>query len=147
MFKRILVATDGTKLSDKAVKVAIALAKSSGAHLTAFYAAAEYKTPYYPEGAYFVWPTSADYKRRVGESATKMLTKIAKAADDADVPSDTFYVFNDHTHQAIINQAKKSKADLIVMASHGRRAVSAMLLGSETQKVLAYSKIPVLVVR
>ena len=56
-------------------------------------------------------------------------------------------VFDDHPHTAIINNARKVKADLIVMASHGRRAVSALLLGSETQKVLSLTKIPVLVVR
>jgi nucleotide-binding universal stress UspA family protein len=147
MFKRILVATDGSKLSDKAVKTAIALAKSTGAHLTAFYAATEYKTPYFAEGTYFDWPTTTEFKKRVGESATKMLNKIVKAADDADVDADTFFVFNDRKHEAIIEQAKKSKVDLIVMASHGRRAVSSLFIGSETQKVLAFSKIPVLVVR
>ncbi len=147
MFKRILVATDGTKLSDKAVKVGVALAKSSGAQLIGFFAAVQYKTPYYPEGTYFDWPTPAEYKRRAGESATKLLNKITKAADDADVAVETAYVFSDYPDQAIIAHAKKSKADLIVMASHGRRAVASLLLGSETQKVLAHSKIPVLVVR
>ena len=147
MFKHILVATDGTKLSDKAIKTAIALAKSSGARVTGFYAAAEYKTPYYPEGAFYDWPSPADYKKSVGQAAEKLLKKVTKLASEEHVAAEVAYAFNDHPHQAIINHARKVKADLIVMSSHGRRAISSLLMGSETQKVLALSKLPVLVVR
>ncbi len=147
MFKHILVATDGSKLADKAVKTAIAMAKSGGAKVTAFYAAAEYKTPYYPEGAFYDWPPIAEYKKSVGKSSEKLLAKVTMLAAEAKVATDVAYAFSDYPHEAIINQARKVKADLIVMASHGRRGVSALFLGSETQKVLAQSKIPVLVVR
>jgi nucleotide-binding universal stress UspA family protein len=147
MYKQILVATDGSKLGDKAVKAAIGLAKDSGARVTALYAAPEYKTPYYPEGVYYDWPQPADYKKTVSQTADKFLNKVTKLAADASVKAEVACVFNDHPHQAIINQAKKVKADVIVMASHGRRAVSSLLLGSETQKVLSLTKIPVLVIR
>ena len=147
MFRHILVATDGNKLADKAVKAAIALAKSSGAKITIFYAAPEYKTPYYAEGAFYDWPPVDEYKKSIAQLAVKLLGKAAKAAEEAQVPADTAYVLSDYPHQAIIDQACKVKSDLIVMASHGRRGVSALFLGSETQKVLALTKIPVLVVR
>ena len=147
MFKRILVATDGTKLSDKAIKLAVALAKSSGGRLTGFYAAGEYKTPYAVEGAYYDWPTPANYKKEVALSCEKLLSRVTKIASDAGVTADVAFAFNDRPHEAIINEARKVKADIIVLASHGRRAVSALFLGSETQKVLAMSKIPVLIVR
>ncbi len=147
MFQHILVATDGSKLADKAVKAAIAMAKSSGGKVTAFYAAAEYKTPYYPEGGFYDWPPISQYKKSVGHSCEKLLAKVMKLAAADNVAADFAYAFNDYPHEAIINQARKVKADVIVMASHGRRGVSALFLGSETQKVLAHSKIPVLIVR
>ena len=147
MFKHILVATDGTKLSDKAIKLAAAMAKSSGGRLTGFYAAGEYKTPYVAEGAFYDWPTPANYKKEVGLTCEKLLSRVTKIASDAGVTANVAYAFNDRPHEAIISEARKVKADLIVLASQGRRAVSALLLGSETQKVLAMSKIPVLIVR
>jgi nucleotide-binding universal stress UspA family protein len=147
MYKQILVATDGSKLGEKAVKAAIALAKDSGARVTGLYAAPEYKTPYYPEGVYYDWPTATDYKKSILQASEKWIVKMNKLAADATVSVTVAVVLDDHPHEAIIAQARKVKADLIVMASHGRRAVSALLLGSETQKVLALSKIPVLVVR
>jgi nucleotide-binding universal stress UspA family protein len=147
MYKKILVAIDGSKLADKAVKAAIGLAKDSGARVTGLYAASEYKTPYYPEGVYYDWPTPADYKKNILQSAEKWISKVNKLAADSKVTMNVVVVFDDHPHEAIISNARKVKADLIVMASHGRRAVSALLLGSETQKVLSLSKIPVLVVR
>jgi nucleotide-binding universal stress UspA family protein len=147
MYKHILVALDGSKLSDKAVKTAIELAKDSGASVTGLYAASEYKTPYYPEGVFYDWPTAADYKKSILQSAEKWIVKVNRLAADAKVNASVVVVLDDHPHEAIIAQARKVKADLIVMASHGKRAVSALLLGSETQKVLALTKIPVLVVR
>lgn len=147
MYKQILVAIDGSTLSDKAVKAAIGLAKESGARITGVYAASEYKTPYYPEAAFYNWPSAAEYKKSIVQSAEKWIAKVSKLAADAGVAMNVAVVFDDHPHTAIINNARKVKADLIVMASHGRRAVSALMLGSETQKVLALTKIPVLVVR
>jgi len=147
MYTQILVAIDGSKLGDKAVKAAIGLAKESGARITGVYAASEYNTPYYPEGVYYDLPSPANYKKNILESAEKWIGKVKKLAADAKVTMNVVVVFEDHPHVAIIGNARKVKADLIVMASHGRRAVSALLLGSETQKVLSLSKIPVLVIR
>lgn len=147
MYKQILVAIDGSKLGDKAAKAAIGLAKESGARVTGVYAASVYQTPYYPDGAFYNWPSPAEYKKSTVQSAEKWIGKVNKLAADAKVTMNVLVVFDDHPHTAIISSAHKVKADLIVMASHGRRAVSALLLGSETQKVLSLTKIPVLVVR
>ncbi len=147
MYKHILVATDGSRLADKAVKAAIGLAKDGGARVTGLYAASEYKTPYYPEGVCYDWPSPVVYKKNILESAEKWISKVNKLAAESKVSANVVVVFDDHPHEAIINQARKVKADLIIMASHGRRAVSALFLGSETHKVLALSKIPVLVIR
>lgn len=147
MYKQILVAIDGSKLGDKAVKTAIGLAKQSGARITGVYAAPEYNTPYYPEGVFYNWPSPAEYKKSTLQFAEKWISKVNKLAVDAKVTMNVVVVFDDYPHDAIISNAKKVKADLIVMASHGRRAVSALLLGSVTQKVLSITKIPVLVVR
>jgi nucleotide-binding universal stress UspA family protein len=87
------------------------------------------------------------YKKRMQENATKTLGAIASAARTAGVACETIQVENEHPYQAIIDTARSKGCDLIVMASHGRRGVSAIVLGSETVKVLTHSKIPVLVHR
>ena len=147
MFKHILVAIDGSKFSDKAVKAAIELAKEGGAQITGVYAVSEFETLYYPEGAFYSWPSRAEYKKSIVQSAQKWIGKVNKLATDANVMMNVVVAFDNHPHAAIISNARKTKADLIVMASHGRHAVSALLLGSETQKVLSLTKIPVLVIR
>ncbi len=99
----------------------------------------------------FVLPTSADLKRRYDQQAKaradKILQEIGKRAKAADVKYASVSVMGDVAYQQIIATAKKHKCDLIMMASHGRRGLSGLLLGSETAKVLTHSKIPVLVVR
>jgi len=148
MFRHLLVATDGSKLSTKAVAHAIALAQSLGAKLTAFYSSPGYPTPMFSEASLYVVPMSRkEYAATCKREADLILTPVATKAKAAGVDFDTVHATWDVAWEAILAAAKKHKCDAIVMASHGRRGVSAMLLGSETQKVLTHTKVPVIVVR
>ena len=144
MFKRILVPTDGSELSGRAVTTAIALAKSVGAEIVTLCV----KEPF-PYGAVAeMQPTPPqeffDAQERI---ATRHVAAVAEACAAAGVPCQALTVEGLHPWESIIEHAKKMGCDLLVMASHGRRGVSALLLGSETQKVLTHSTIPVLIVR
>ena len=148
MFKHILLPTDGSKLSDRAVQRGIEFAKEIKARVTAVHVIPEF-TMMADES--FVLPTSADLKRRYDKEAKaradKMLARIGERAEAAGVKAEAVAVMGDLPYEEIIQTAKKHKCDLIIMASHGRRGLSGLLLGSETAKVLTHSKIPVLVVR
>lgn len=148
MYKHILLPTDGSKLSDTAVEHGIAFAKSINAKVTAVHVVPEFQM-FADEG--FVAPMSAQFKERFEKEsrahAQKVLDKVEKMAKTADVAFSGVIVSSDYPHQQIIHTAQKRKCDLIMMASHGRRGLSGLLLGSETAKVLTHSKIPVLVVR
>jgi len=147
MYKTLLVATDGSKLSEKAVAHAIGLAQAVGASLTAFYAAPDYPMPAYADGVVYEPVTRKEYAKLAGEEAQKILAVAATKAEAAGVECNTAYSIAAAPWEAILAAAKKHKCDAIVMASHGRRGISAVLLGSETQKVLTHSKLPVVVVR
>jgi nucleotide-binding universal stress UspA family protein len=147
MYKQILVATDGSKLSAKAVAQAIDLAQSIGAGLTAFYCSPDYPLPAYADGVAFEPTSRKDYKAQCKNEAEKILGAVALKAESAGLEFNTVHAIAPTPWEAIIAAARKNKCDAIVMASHGRRGVSALLLGSETQKVLTHSKVPVLVVR
>ena len=148
MFKHILVPTDGSKLSDRAVQRGIELAQAVGARVTAMHAIPEFRIM---ADESFVLPTTADLKKRYEKEARsrteKMLAKVTERAKAAGIKADCVCVMGDVPYKAIIEACKKNKCDVIVMASHGRRGVSGLLLGSETSKVLTHSKVPVLVVR
>ena len=148
MFKHILLPTDGSKLSDRAVQKGLDLAKALGARVTSVHVIPEFRMM---ADESFVLPTSVDLKRRYDkESKTrseKMLSKIGERAKEAGIKHEGVAVTGDVPYEHIIETAKKHKCDLIMMASHGRRGLSGLLLGSETAKVLTHSKIPVLVVR
>ena len=144
MYKHLLVPTDGSKLSDHAVKEATALAKTLGAKVTLFHVAPMQIWPVYAESAMAVQYSEADFRVETRRNAERVLEKAAKRAGMAVA---TQYVLSDLPYDAIVKAATKHKCDLIVMASHGRRGLSGFLLGSETQKVLTHSKVPVLVVR
>jgi len=148
MFKHILLPTDGSKLSDQAVKSGIAFAKSVNAKITVVHVVPEFQMVA-DEG--FVAPMSAQFKERFEKEsrarAQNVLDKVEKMAKTADVAYSGVIVSSDFPYQQIIHTAQKRKCDLIMMASHGRRGLSGLLLGSETAKVLTHSKIPVLVVR
>ena len=147
MYKHLLVATDGTRLSNKAVLHAISLAKRLGAKLTAFYAAPDYPIPMYADGIVYEPVSKKDYAAAVGKEADRILAGAASKAKAAGVACATVHSIAPAPWEAILAAAKKQKCDVIVMASHGRRGVSALLLGSETQKVLTHSKLPVIVIR
>jgi nucleotide-binding universal stress UspA family protein len=147
MYKHILVATDGSKLSQKAVTHAIALAQALGAKLTVFYASPDYPLPAYADGVVYEPVSKKEYAALATQEAEKILSAIAEKAEAGGLECATVHTIAPAPWEAILAAAKKAKADAIVMASHGRRGVSALLLGSETQKVLTHSKIPVTVVR
>ena len=144
MFKRILVPTDGSDITGKSIETAVALAKSLGARLYTIsvkepfpYSAISEMQPAPPQEFY-------DAQERIALNRVK---EVVAAADKAGLDCQAFTVEAQHPWEAIVDHAKAQGCDLIVMASHGRRGVSALLLGSETQKVLTHSDIPVLVVR
>lgn len=148
MYKHILLPTDGSKLSAKAVKQGIEFAKSIGAKITALHVAPEYQMAI-DEG--FVMPAVMSIRKRFDEETAarskKLLDEIKFDAQAAGVACYGVTVVSGVPYDAIIKQAKKGKSDLIMMASHGRKGLSSLLLGSETAKVLTHSTIPVLVVR
>lgn len=146
MYTRILVPIDGSQLADRAVKEASTLARTIGATLTLFYAAPHYRMPAYFEGSTlrnYVTPDS--YRRRMRAYAHRLLDGAARRAGGT--VTRKLCEFSDRPYEAIIAAAKRNRADLIVMASHGWRGLKGFLLGSETHKVLTHSRIPVLVVR
>ena len=147
MFKHILVPTDGSKLSVKAAKQAVKLAKSLGARITGFHAAPNISSTYYGDGYILRVPSAKAQLEFVEKQARKCLSVVEVEAGVEKVPCDVFHVISDSPYEAIIDAAKKKKCDLIFMASHGRRGLSGLVLGSETNKVLIHSKIPVLVCR
>lgn len=147
MFRHILLPTDGSPLSTRAAKLAVGLAKSSGARLTTLHVIAPYEPTTYIEGmaAYPELFSPAEYKRATEARASRLLGKVAALAKAADVRCDTTTVNARAPWEAIIKTAKSKRCDAIVMASHGRRGLESLLLGSETTKVLTHTKTPVLV--
>ncbi|MBL8478186.1 MAG: universal stress protein [Sterolibacteriaceae bacterium] len=147
MFKHILVPTDGSQLSGDTVKRAIAFAKETSARITFFFAKPDYPVAFYGEGA-LIDPTTPDkFAEMAEQQAREILAAHEASAKAAGVSSASLTSVSDIPYEAIIAGAEQVGADLIFMASHGRRGISGLLLGSETQKVLTHSKIPVLVYR
>ena len=147
MFKNILVPTDGSKLSQKAVKEAIELSQQSGAKVTALHVYPKFSgSPYGTFGpAEDVLEEAHKNQRRAdGDS---IFAAVRKLADNAGITFESVLAESNDVWKQIIATAKKKKCDLICMASHGRRGLSGVLLGSETHKLLTHSELPVLVVR
>lgn len=147
MYRRILVSTDGSARSNRAIKSAAKLARTCGASLTIFHAIQAYRTPYYVEGMSFAWPSETQYVQGTGRSAARLLASARRLAAKHGIAAATKQTYTDDTAMSIVAAAGKARADLIVMASHGRKGIGRLLLGSETQKVLTSTKLPVLVVR
>jgi len=147
MFKRILVATDGSPLSRKAVTSAIALAAQNGAELVAVTVVPRYPTNYFDGAAVFTPEDIGRIEKQWAEAAQSALDEIASQAEASGVKVKTSTVSADLVGDAIIAAAKKHDSDTIVMASHGRHGIQRLLLGSETQHVLTHSDLPVLVLR
>ena len=144
MFTRILVPTDGSEITAKAVSTAIGLAKSLGATLYTI----SVKEPFPYSAISEMQPTPPQEFFDVQERlATQRVQAVREACAAADLPCEAHTVEALHPWEAIIEHARSMGCDLLVMASHGRRGVSALLLGSETQKVLTHSTLPVLIVR
>lgn len=147
MFKHVLVPTDGSELSQAAVKRAVSFAKDASARVTFFYAQPDFPMPIYGEGALIDPTTPEQFAASAREEAERILAAAKKVADESGVTADTDTVVNEVPYEAVIDASDRHGCDLIFMASHGRRGISALILGSETQKVLTHSKIPVLIYR
>lgn len=147
MFKHILVPTDGSAHSQQTVERAISFAKEAGARLTFFYAKPEYPVAYYGEGALIDTTSPELFEQLAEQQAQEILDTVEAQCNAAGVPCNKLTLTSDIIYEAIIEAATTSGCDLIFMASHGRRGLKSLLLGSETNKVLTHSKIPVLVYR
>ena len=145
MYKKILVPTDGSPLSAAAITHGIGLAKSTGAAVVGMTISVPFHT--FALDPMMVSDTKESYKKDCEARATKDLGVITAAARAAGVPCDVVHVDAEHPYEGIIDTARRAGCDLIVMASHGRKGASALVLGSETVKVLTHSKVPVLVCR
>jgi nucleotide-binding universal stress UspA family protein len=146
MYQNILIATDGSKLAESAVSHGVSLAKSTGAKVIALIFEHPFSVFNVPESQMMQMPEAfAKHADNIMHHATKALDYVASTAKMADVPCKTIQLEHDQPYQAIIDTANDQGCDLIVMASHGRSGISAVLLGSVTNKVLAHTKIPVLV--
>lgn len=147
MFTRIMLATDGSKLSQKSVKSAIDLASKFNAELVAVKVIPRYVQAYF-EGSFTV--ADIDVKSIEAQSAAgaqQVLDKISSSAAAKGVSVKTSVIKSDDISEGLVKAANKMKVDLIVMASHGRKGIKRLLLGSETQNVLTHSELPVLVLR
>jgi len=148
MFKNILISTDGSRLAAKGVKAGVKLAKAVGARVTGVYVSPPWRTPMVSEGVVYGRIRSPqDYKRDMERAARKLLAAIEIEAQAAGVACATTHVTADQPWQGILQAARAKKCDVVSMASHGRGGLSGLLLGSETARVLAHSKLPVLVTR
>ena len=149
MYKNILIATDGSTLAAKAVDEGIALAKEVGATVTAVYVMEPF--PWGSMGMDFGASVSpqllTDFEVSSEQISKEILSSVAKRAQDASVKYETVHIRDRPPFTGIIETAKSKKCDLIVMASHGRKGIAAVVLGSQTVKVLTHSEIPVLVCR
>ena len=147
MYKRILIATDGSQLSDMAVESGLSLAGLTGASVIALKVVPRYPRSYF-DGTLPV--EAADIKRiekQWSDAAQVLVNKVKARGSDEGVSVKAVVVKSDLIAESIISAARKHKADLVVMASHGRRGLGRVLLGSQTQAVLARSTVPVLIVR
>ena len=148
MYSHILVPTDGSQLSLKGARAAADLAKKVNARITAVYVIAPYDAPYIGDGLVFRSKVAEkEYMTGMREHADKALAKVAALARKAEIPCKTEAVVGTTPWEGIIKAASKLKCDTIVMASHGRSGLSDVILGSQTNRVLSHSKIPVLVCR
>lgn len=147
MFQHLLVPADGSELSSMAMRQAIEFARESGAKITFFFVQPDYPIAFYGEGALIDPATPDKFAELTSAQARDILATAERLATAAGVPCTTRTTISGLIYIAIIEAAQEAGCDLIFMASHGRRGISGLLLGSETQKVLTHSKIPVLVWR
>jgi nucleotide-binding universal stress UspA family protein len=147
MYHKILVATDGSALSLKAVNNAIDLAALTGAELVALKVVPQYPLSYFEGGIALQASEIQKVEQQWAEEGQSVVDSAAKLALSKGVISKALVVKSDIVSDAILDVVKKHDCDLIVMASHGRSGIKRLLMGSETQHVLTHSTVPVLVVR
>ncbi len=147
MFRNILVPTDGSAPSRRALKRAVQLAREQRARITGFYVGPPWQLPVYAELGPMEVISPKAHAAAVARTANRVLAAVKKAAAAARVPCRCRHVMGDHPYAEIVKAARRHGCDLIVIASHGRRGIARLLLGSVTSKVLAYSPVPVLVCR
>ena len=145
MFTHLLLPTDGSPASEAAIQQSIQLAKVVHAKVTGLHVIPEFHVFTYQTE--MLEDTREQFTKDSQTHAIQFLAVIQKAAAEAGVACNTAVMASDHPHEAIIKVAEDQGCDLIAMASHGRKGISGLLLGSETQKVLTHSKKPVLVFR
>jgi len=150
-FSHILVPIDGSRLSSKALRYAARLVKGTRARLTVVHVIPPFEPAMFVDAVAAVpYPelySPIEYEKSTRAYAARMLARAAAAVKKEGAKCETGVLFGAQAWQGIIREAKRRRCDLIAMASHGRRGVSALVLGSETSKVLTHSKIPVLVCR
>lgn len=150
MFRHILIPTDGSKLALKGARAGIGLARDLGARVTAVYVAPAYLPPIYGEAMIYAVPggvSSQVWKKQVAQNTAKALDAVEREARKAGVRFAGHGVTDSQPWAGILRAARAKKCDAIAMASHGRGGLGGLLLGSETARVLAHSKIPVIVIR
>jgi len=146
MYRHILIPTDGSELAHRGVAHGLSLAKAVGAKVTVLTVEASFNVYDVPASRVNLMTAAFDeYAKHAREHATSILDGIANEAKAAGVQFETLQVIQDHPYEAIVATAKEKGCDLIVMASHGRSGLAAVLLGSVTTKVLTHTTIPVLV--
>jgi nucleotide-binding universal stress UspA family protein len=147
MFRNILVPTDGSVLSRRAVKRAVQLAKEQKGRVTGFYVGPPWKPRGNDESIPYRMVSPQQHAANVKQAANRILNTVKKTSAKAGVPCTCSFSTDDHPYVKIVEAANRNGCDLILMATHGRRGISKLLLGSETTKVLAHSTIPVMVCR
>jgi nucleotide-binding universal stress UspA family protein len=147
MFRNILVPTDGSPLSRRAIKQAVRFAKEQKARVTGLYVAPPYQPRATEDSAILSFVSPRQYEERIRATARGHLKTIERSAAAAGVSCETLHTLSDFPYDEIVRTARRKKCDLIYMASHGRRGISLLLLGSQTGKVLAHSPVPVMVYR
>ena len=147
MYQRILVATDGSELSGKAVDSAIELAAKLHATLVALYVVPHYPVSYFEGGIAVSSDEVSRTEKKWADDGQRIVDAVQQAAQAKGVTAESALARSDMVAESILSAAKKHRCELIVMASHGRKGIQRVLLGSETQQVLTHSAIPVLVLR
>ena len=145
MFKHILIPTDGSELSKVAITNGVQFAKEINARITGLTVTMPFHI--FAIDAVQVASSADHYSEDANAMATRHLYVLKEAADKAGVACELLHRINEHPYEEIVQIAQERGCDVIFLASHGRRGVSALVIGSETNKVLTHSKIPVLVFR
>ena len=145
MYRNILIPTDGSELATRAVEKGVELAKALGAKVTAVTVTEPFHV--FTGDVAMVGDTPEEYARHAEERAQAVLHKVKTVAEHAGVPCETVHVSDDDAYEGIITATTRAGCDMIAMASHGRSGLAAMVLGSQTRKIIAKTSVPVVVFR